>query len=362
MSLQKSRDVKSENKVGRKKSKKEKRKDAPLSKVQKFEIVRIHRRDIKNAPYNPRQIDDHARKKLEANLKKNGLLSPLVWNKRSGNLVSGHQRLACMDILQGSDNYQMDIAAVDLDDKTEKEQNIFFNNASAMGTWDVDALGAMFAGDSEVDYKAAGFDDMDLQMIFDDTEYATTMFDMSAAPQAVKDNVTSLEEIQKMKRARKDFKEEDIAANDTEFFAVVVFPNRQTQGRFMERIGMTKDDRYVDGVRLYSSLEAIKPPTKGEFLEEKFWIAKDQKKVVDDEITRISSTLQGKNIRGRALEYMAVNSSHSSLDNLMGKGEADVRSEEAPSDIERARRKKEKKKRKKEKMKRMREKLKDAAT
>ncbi len=254
------------------------------------------------------------------------------------------------------------MAVVDLNDKDEKEQNIFFNNQSAMGTWDVDALGEMFSSsDSELDFKAAGFDEMDLQMLFDDTDYAKTMFDMAEAPQAVKDNVASLEEIQKMKRARKDFKDTDIEENDTEFFAVVVFPNRQTQGRFMERVGLTKEDRYVDGVRLYSSLEAIKPPTKGEFLEEKFWIAKEQKKVVDDEITRISSTLKGKNIRGRALEYMAVNSSQTSLDNLMGEGEADVSSDEAASDIERARKKKERKDKKRRKKEKLRRKLQEAA-
>lgn len=343
-----------------KKKKKKKHRDpnAPLASVQKFTMGRVHRKDINGAPYNPRQIDDHARKKLSTNLKKKGLFSPLVWNKRTGNLVSGHQRLGIIDDLQGSDNYQMDIAIVDLSEKDEKEQNIFFNNQSAMGTWDVEALGDMFSEGSEVDYKAAGFDDMDLQMIFDDTPYAKTMFDLEEQPQAVKDNVASLEEIQKMKRARKDYKEGDIEENDAEFYAVVVFPNRQAQGRFMERIGMEKDDRYVDGVRLYSALEAIKPPTKGDFKEAKFWIAKDQEKIVEAEITRISSLLDGKNVRGRALEFMAVNSSQTDLDNLTGEAHSPDDSSEPDnvSDIERARRKKERKQRKLERKRRKKDK------
>ena len=34
-----------------------------------------------------------------------GLLEPLVWNKTTGHLVSGHQRLAQLDSLQRSENY-----------------------------------------------------------------------------------------------------------------------------------------------------------------------------------------------------------------------------------------------------------------
>jgi len=340
--------------------KKEKRQNAPLAKTQKYKYKEIHRSEIKNAPYNPRQIDDHARKKLQLNLKKKGLMAPLVWNKRTGNLVSGHQRLAIVDALEGSANYKLGVAVVSLSEKDEKEQNIFFNNPSAMGTWDIDLLGEMLTDKkSGVDYKATGFDDMDLQMLFDDTAYATTMFDMQDAPQAVKENVASLEDIQKMKRARKEYREGDIKENDSEFYAVVVFPNRQAQGRFMERIGLSSDDRYVDGVRLYSSLEAIKPPTKGEFVEDKFWISKEQKKIVDAEITRISSLIEGKNIRGRALEYMAVNSSQTPIDNIVGENAADISSEE-DNNLELTRkRRKDKKRRKKEK--RMRDKLKVVA-
>lgn len=70
------------------------------------------------APANPRTISDDARRKLRDNLKRVGLLQPLVWNRRSGNLVSGHQRLSQMDDLMGTANYHLTVAVVDLDDKT----------------------------------------------------------------------------------------------------------------------------------------------------------------------------------------------------------------------------------------------------
>ena len=49
-----------------------------------------------------------------------------------------------------------------------------------------------------------------------------------------------------------------------------------------------------------------------------FWVAKDQKAVVDDELTRIASIMKGKNLRGRALEAMAVISSQTPTNNITG--------------------------------------------
>lgn len=293
---------------------------------QKFTSQRVHRNKVKNAPYNPRSIDDHARKKLHHNLKKKGLLDALVWNKRTGNLVSGHQRLSILDDLSATgDDYTLDFAVVDLSEKEEKEQNLFFNNPSTQGTYDTDLVGQMIT--DGVDYYNAGFDDMDIQMMFEGTEYAVTMFDDDKAPKSVQEDLEQLDEIQRMKRERKEHRARDQDANDPEFYAVVVFPDRDAQGKFMERLGKDKNDRYVDGVRLHSSLEASAPRIKtykGEqFVELAFWVAKDQKNVIEDELTRIASLMKGKNIRGRALEAMAVISSQTPTDNITGEEPGD---------------------------------------
>lgn len=312
---------------------KKKETEAQLHPDQKFVPGRISRKQIKNAPYNPRQIDDHARKKLKENITKKGLLEALVWNKRTGNLVSGHQRLSILDMRaseKGMSTYLLDVNIIDLSEKDEKEQNVFFNNPSAQGTYEVDSLGKMLAEDG-IDYRKAGFDDMDLQLLFEDTEYAVTMFDTDEAPASVKDDLEKLSEIQRMKRERKEHRERDQDANDPEFYAVVVFPDRAAQGRFMERVGMSKNDRYVDGVRLHSSLETTRPQTKtkdGESFEEmKFWVAKDQREMIEGELTRIAALLKGKNIRGRALEAMAVISSQTPTDNITGEEPDDTASQ-----------------------------------
>lgn len=299
-----------------------KSKEGDLHPAQKFVVERIHRKQVKNAPYNPRQIDAHARKKLLDNIKRKGLLDALVWNRKTGNLVSGHQRLSILDDLSTTGaNYTLDLLVVNLNEKEEKEQNLFFNNPSAQGTYDTDKLGKLIAS-GEVDYKVSGFDDMDLQMHFDGTDYAVTMFDEDKASKSVQDDLDQLEEIQRMKRERKAHRERDQESNDPEFYAVVVFPDRDAQGRFMEHVGLSRNERYVDGVRLHTSLEASKSKTK-EYNGEKFelmsfWVAKDQKAVVDDELTRIASIMKGKNLRGRALEAMAVISSQTPTNNITG--------------------------------------------
>ena len=71
-----------------------------ISRFQKFESQDIGREQIQNAPYNPRYIDTAARNKLKEKIKKVGLVETLVWNKQTGNLVSGHQRLSILDELE----------------------------------------------------------------------------------------------------------------------------------------------------------------------------------------------------------------------------------------------------------------------
>ena len=49
-----------------------------------------------------------------------------------------------------------------------------------------------------------------------------------------------------------------------------------------------------------------------------FWVASDQQRVIEDELTRISALLKGRNIRGRALEAIAVISSQTPVENITG--------------------------------------------
>lgn len=69
------------------------------------EVKKIPRNQIKKADYNPRLIDENSLKKLTKDIRQHGLVTPLVWNKRTGVLVSGHQRLAAMDKIHRKKDY-----------------------------------------------------------------------------------------------------------------------------------------------------------------------------------------------------------------------------------------------------------------
>jgi len=88
--------------------------------------------DLKPASYNPRKIAEGAFDKLGGSLERFGLLVPLVWNERTGNLVSGHQRYRWL-VEQGED--EAEVVVVDLDDKEEVALNITLNNKAVRGNF-----------------------------------------------------------------------------------------------------------------------------------------------------------------------------------------------------------------------------------
>lgn len=137
------------------------------NKIKQSDVREIKRSEIHLAAYNPRKISEKARKKLKANLKKVGLLGGIVWNETTGNLVSGHQRVSVMDEVNRYDgsektDYALRVEVVQLDEKQEREQNLFMNNRGTQGVFDEDMLTDMLA---DIDFEEAGFDDFDLQML-----------------------------------------------------------------------------------------------------------------------------------------------------------------------------------------------------
>jgi len=103
-----------------------------------MEVVRKPIADLNPAPYNPRVISADALEGLGKVLTEFGLVEPLVWNKRTGNLVGGHQRLKAL-VEQGET--EVDVSVVDLDSEREKALNIALNNPKLQGEFNWPALG-----------------------------------------------------------------------------------------------------------------------------------------------------------------------------------------------------------------------------
>lgn len=208
--------------------------------LEKFEVERIHRKQLKGADYNPRQISDDARRKLKDNLSRVGLLSPIVWNRRTGNVVSGHQRLNQMDQLMGTVDYHLTVAAVDLDEKTEKEQNLFFNNQQAMGDWDFEKLGELFKT-GELTVANTGFDAGDVKDLFGGDVLAATEL------QELSDAVT------KARDMAKDMSADADTTQDNNFYSVLIFEDDAKAEAFNRWLGI-RDERYLDSRQVVAAI------------------------------------------------------------------------------------------------------------
>jgi len=212
--------------------------------------VTIDRWQLHNAPYNPRKISEHARKKLKAQMKAQGLVSTLVWNKRTGNLVGGHQRLSILDDLEHSQNYLLTVSAIDVDDKTERELNLFLNNANVQGDWDIDALEKIIK-DLDGKIENTGFDKIELQALCDSAEMAGIFADE-------KDKMGStVEELKGIKDRREIARNKNQALDDCEFYAVLVFEDRAKLDIFLDRCQLPKTERYHDGRKVEAMLRGL---------------------------------------------------------------------------------------------------------
>lgn len=91
--------------------------------------------------YNPRKDlkeSDQEYQAIKNSLETFGVLSPIVWNKRTGRIIGGHQRYK---ILKSQGVTEIECVVVDFDEEKEKACNIALN--SAIGEWDNDKLDAL---------------------------------------------------------------------------------------------------------------------------------------------------------------------------------------------------------------------------
>ena len=128
-----------------------------------MEIRKIPIDQINPTEYNPRkdlQPDDPEYEKLKKSIREFGLVEPLVWNKRTGNLIGGHQRLK---ILIENGIKEVDVSVVDLPENKEKALNIALNKIQ--GDWDLLKLKDLFQeiDTGEFDIEITGFDDEEIE-------------------------------------------------------------------------------------------------------------------------------------------------------------------------------------------------------
>lgn len=194
-----------------------------------------------DAPYNPRIISTEAKKKLKANIEKVGLLAPIVWNETTGNIVSGHQRIAVLDALKNTREYLLKVAKVTLSEIEEKEQNIFMNNPQAMGNFDLEKLDLLFR-EKDFDFVNTGFDTKDIINMFGESVFSGKQVEEL---QALSEKFNQSKEIYENIINKK----KDATKYEFEYYLIVVFKDHAMRKKYTDSLGL-EDNRFIDGKKL----------------------------------------------------------------------------------------------------------------
>lgn len=119
----------------------------------------IRRSAITLNPCNPKRHTDRQVKQQVANIKANGYLGGIVWNRTTGNLIDGHRRVQALDIIHKYDgtadtDYTLKVEVVEFDEKTELEQLTYMAVGNSKADYN---LIAQYA--AQIDTAAIGLSD-----------------------------------------------------------------------------------------------------------------------------------------------------------------------------------------------------------
>ena len=132
-------------------------------------IEKMKTENLLPADYNPRKDlkpGDEEYEKLKRSIEQFGYVEPVIWNRTTGRVVGGHQRLK---VLIDMGVNEVDCVVVEMDENKEKALNVALNKIS--GEWDKDKL-ALLISDlqaEDFDVSLTGFDAAEIDDLFKDT-------------------------------------------------------------------------------------------------------------------------------------------------------------------------------------------------
>ena len=132
-------------------------------------IERKNTAELLPADYNPRKDlkpGDAEYEKLKRSIEQFGYVEPVIWNKTTGRVVGGHQRLK---VLMDMGITEVECVVVEMAEDKEKALNIALNKIS--GDWDKDKLALLIADlqGADFDVSLTGFDPAEIDDLFKDS-------------------------------------------------------------------------------------------------------------------------------------------------------------------------------------------------
>ena len=227
-------------------------------KLKQSETVVIKRSLIHIAAYNPRKKNPKVVEALKKNFKTVGFLGGICWNKTTGNLIGGHKRLEAMDLIFNYDgskakDYDVKVEQIELDLKTEKEQNIFLNNKNVQGETDFELLADILP---DINWEVAGLTDYDIQLV----ESLVPNF-TSGNNNEIKNDIEAIkpvkEKVHKTKEQVKADKQKiksDIGDKQQPFYFTVTFDSFMDKSEFLEGLGINGDQVFITSKQFINAL------------------------------------------------------------------------------------------------------------
>lgn len=218
----------------------------------------LWRSDIREHPMNPRTISEAAKKKLRASVKEIGVMDTPVFNRLTGRLVGGHQRLHTIDFLEKfrvtddgpKNDYQIEVSVVEMDEAQEAKALVRLNNQNLQGGWDAELLRELNLAQG-ISFEEMGFDRVDMEIMFDDAAAPTLVeFDGDAQARETRDA------LQDIKADRKAMNERQQKDNNGDWYVTIVCKDAEEKHRLMRLLKLPKGESFISPVEIFAALDS----------------------------------------------------------------------------------------------------------
>lgn len=228
------------------------------------ETIVIKRSQINFASYNPKNHSKRQVEEQKSNIKRVAFLGGIIWNKKTKNLIDGHKRIQSLDLIHNyteetkeKNDYEVKVESIELDEKTEKEQNIFSTKSAT--EFDDEKLKSLV---TEIDYKNAGLDEYDLHYLGIDipeieSPYIEEIQEIQEINQEQK-NIENQLKKEQIKNIKSEIKQNAIEkTKDIISYVTLSFKNHQNKANFLNRFAFDEDITILDGEIFSEMIERI---------------------------------------------------------------------------------------------------------
>lgn len=222
------------------------------------ETVTVKRSVINFQERNPKRHTKEAVQQIVRNFKKVGYLGGIIWNEQTGKLLDGHKRTMALDQINKYDgtpatDYDIRIEKVNLDPKTELEQNVFQTRSRT--ELDEQLMQELIP---DIDYKNAGLDEIDLDL------YG---INLSEIDETINDTIEELFEPvvkdreakkQAVKESKEKIKEQGVEkAKDMMAYVTLSFDSHKSKAAFMRRFDYDEGTMFINGNEFSENIERV---------------------------------------------------------------------------------------------------------